>query len=107
MTLTNRERFFKKHNIPLDKSLSLKEIASLSKMPIKALDEVRLRGLGAHKNNLLSVRLKSTGQKNILAPKSQKMSAAQWSFGRIYSFVMKQKGTYYGADQDIKYKYKI
>lgn len=105
MTLTNRERFFKKHNIPLSQSLSLKEIASLSKMPIKALEEVRLRGLGAHKNNLLSVRLKSTGRKNVPAPASAKMTPQQWSFGRIYSFVMKQPGTYYGADQDIKNKY--
>ena len=96
MTLTNRERFFKKHNIPLDKSLSLKQIATLSKMPIRALEEVYKRGIDAHKNNLISVRLKSTGQK---------MSPQQYSFGRLYSFVMKQPGTYYGIDVDITNRY--
>ena len=105
MTLTNRERFFKKHNIPLDKSLSLKQIATLSKMPIRALEEVYERGMGAYKSNLISVRLKSTGQKNISAPASQKMSPQQWAMGRVYSFVMKQPGTYYGIDADIKNKY--
>ena len=107
MTLTNRERFYKKHNIPLDKSLSLKQIATLSKMPIKALEEVYKRGMGAHKTNLISVRLKSTGQKNISAPASQKMSPQQWSYGRLYSFVMKSPSTYYGSDVDIKNKYNI
>lgn len=107
MTITNRTKFYKKHNIPLTQSLSLKEIASLSKMPMKALEEVRLRGMAAHKNNLISVRLKSTGQKNISAPASKKMSPQQWSFGRIFSFVMKQPSTYYGSDADIKNKYNI
>lgn len=107
MVETNRIKFLKKHNLPLTTSLSKKEIAKLSNIPIKALDEVEDRGLAAHKNNLISVRLKSSGEKNVSAPKSQKMSPQQWSYGRIFAFVMKTKKVYYGADNDIRLKYKL
>jgi hypothetical protein len=106
MTLTNRTKFYKKHNIPLTQSLSLKEISALSKMPIKALQEVYNRGIGAHKTNLQSVRLK-TGEKNVTAPASRKMSPEQWAFGCLYSFVMKQPTTYGKSDADIRIKYKV
>lgn len=107
MTITNRTKFYKKHNIPLTQSLSLKEIASLSKMPIKALQEVYNRGIGAYKSSLISVRLKSTGEKNVAAPASKKMSKEQWAMGRVYSFVMKQPTTYGKSDADIRFKYKV
>lgn len=105
MVLTNRAKFYKRHSIPLSQSLSLKEIAKLSKMPIKALQEVYNRGIGAHKTNLQSVRLKSTGEKNVSAPASRKMSKEQWAYGRTYSFVMKQPSTFGKSDADIKQKY--
>jgi len=35
-----------------------------------------------------------------------KMSAEQWAFGRIYSFVMKQPGTWGKADKDLAEKVK-
>ena len=104
MVLTNRTKFYKKHSIPLSESLTLKEIAKLSKMPIKALQEVYNRGIGAHKSNLQSVRLK-TGEKNIAAPASKKMTPEQWAFGRVYSFVTKQPSTFGKSDADIKQKY--
>lgn len=102
MSLTNRERFLKKHNLPASKSLSMKEIATLSKMPLKDLTEVYKRGYGAAKTNLKSVRLLSSGKKNISAPASKKMTPQQWGFGRLYSYVMKQPTTYYGSDKDIR-----
>lgn len=106
MVETNKIKFLKKHNLPLTSSLSKKEISKLSKIPIKALDEVYDRGLGAYNSNLKSVRLK-TGEKNISAPKSQKMSPQQWAMSRLYAFVMKTKKVFYGADNDIREKYKL
>ena len=106
---THRENFYRKHNIPLDKSLSLTAIAKLSGVPLKALQEIKKRGEGAWGNNLASVRLKDTYEKNpntTAFPRSARLSMNAWSFGRIYSFL--DKGTtYYTADADIAKKYGV
>jgi len=34
------------------------------------------------------------------------MSSAQWAMARVYSFIMKQKGTWSGADKDLADKVK-
>jgi hypothetical protein len=80
---TNREEYFKRHNITKD-SLSKSEIAKISKIPIKILDEVYDRGIG-------SVRTKG-GKKDPKAPLSKKMSKEQWAMARVYSFVNKVEG---------------
>jgi hypothetical protein len=90
--MINSVAFKKKHGLPKDEPLSLVEIAKLSKMPKKALQEVFNRGVGAYKTNPGSVR-------------PQVKSPEQWAFGRVYSFVMKSKTVYYGADNDIRLKY--
>jgi hypothetical protein len=63
-------------------------------MPIKALQEVYNKGIGAYKTNPSSVR-------------PQVKSKEQWAFARVYAFVMKTKKVYYGADDDIREKYKL
>ena len=90
----NSVAFKKKHGIPKDQGLSLSEIAKLSKMPVKALQEVFNRGVGAYKTNRASVR-------------PQVKSPEHWAFGRVYSFIQKNKTTYYGADDDIRKEYKL
>jgi hypothetical protein len=90
--MTNSLAFKKKHKIPKDQGLSLNEIAKLSKMPVKALQEVFNKGVGAYKTNPSSVR-------------PQVKSPEQWAYGRVYSFVMKSKTVYYGADNSIRVKY--
>jgi hypothetical protein len=90
----NSVAFKRKHNIPVSEGLSLKEIAKLSKMPEKALLEVKKRGYAAFSTSPGSVRSNVT-------------SAEQWSYGRIFAFVMKTKSVYYGADNDIRLKYKL
>ena len=40
MVLFNSAAFKKRHNVPANDGLTLKEISTLSKMPIKALREV-------------------------------------------------------------------
>jgi hypothetical protein len=102
---TNRIKFLKKNNLSSDTSLSLPEIANLSKMPIQALMEVFKRGIGAHRTSPLSVRMKGTFEKNVDAPMSMKLSAENWAYGRVYAFVMKTKKVYYGADNDIRESY--
>jgi hypothetical protein len=107
---TNREKFLKKNKMPLDESYSISEIARIAKMPVQALNEVYSRGEGAYSSNPQSVRVKGTFAKNPslkAVPVSGRLSMAQWAFARVYSFVNKAKGTYYGADADIREKYKI
>jgi len=94
MPVINSEIFKRKHNIPIDKSLSLKKIASLSGMPVAALMEVYERGMGAYHSNPSSVR-------------PQVHSAQQWAFARVYSFVMRRSTTFGGVDSYIAKKYKI
>lgn len=95
----------KKHGLPKDSSLSLSEISKLENMPLKALEEVAARGGSAWRNNLSSVRLLS-GKKDPKAPRSQKMSQAQWAMARVYSFVNRGR-TFQTTDSDIAEKYKI
>ena len=89
--MTNKEEWNRRHNQPADKSNSKAEISRKSKIPIKILDEVYARGLGAYKTNPQSVRTK-TGKKDASAPMSRKMSKEQWGMSRIYSFVNKIEG---------------
>jgi len=106
---TNRLQFFKKHGIPASESLSIEQTARLAKMPVAALREVYDRGLGAYSSNPQSVRLVDFSKNpNMKAfPKSKRLSAPMWAMARVYAFVNKSKGTYYGADADITKKYSI
>ncbi len=101
--MTNKTEYFKRHNIK-ESSLSKSDIARISKIPIKILDEVEKRGEGAYSNNPQSVRTK-TGKKDAKAPLSKKMSIQQWSMSRIYSFVNKMEGkTKLNHDTDLAEK---
>lgn len=108
---TNRERFLKKHNLPMDTHLSLNEISKLAKMPMNALRKVYDRGIGAAKTNLESVRLRPgtkygpAYKKNVVAPASAKLSPEQWAYGRVYAFVMKTQSVFKGADRDVAEMY--
>jgi hypothetical protein len=106
---TYREKFYEKYNIPLDKSLSLEEIAEVADVPLAALKEVYRKGEGAWYSSLGSVRLKGSFAKNPNTkafPRSARLPMSQWSFARVYSFLMKGP-TYYGPDNYIAKKYKI
>ena len=94
MPIINFPVFKRKHGIPIDQSLSLKEIATLSGMSAKALQEVYNRGVGAYKTNPTSV-------------KPMVQSKEQWAMGRVYSFVMRRATTFGKADKDIAKKYNL
>ena len=104
MITTNKVKFNKRYNQPLNQSNSLSDIAKLSGINKNILQQVYNRGVGAWKTNIASVRLKS-GKKDPTAPRSAKMTKEQWGIARVYSFVMKGK-TWYTADKDLAGKVK-
>jgi len=105
---TYREKFYKKHKIARDISLSMFEISKYSGVPMDILKEVFARGVGAWKTNIASVRIKGTFEKNYdlkKYPRSARLTAEQWGYARIYSFVMRGK-TFSTADADLARKLK-
>jgi hypothetical protein len=107
-TKTHREEVFEKLGKPLDWHPSLKELAKETNLPLKALQEVYNRGVGAWKTNPTSVRLKGTFEKNYSPsiPRQARLGKEQWGFARTYSFINKGK-TFETADADIAKKYQI
>tara|TARA_R100001443_G_C3355184_1_gene177760 strand:- start:1317 stop:1649 length:333 start_codon:yes stop_codon:yes gene_type:complete len=99
--VSNKNKFNKKYGFKRDAPHSKAEISRLTGIPVRILDKVYYRGKGAHKSNPQSVRSVSDGKKRGGKSLKGKMSAEQWGFARIYSFVMKQKGTWSGADKDL------
>ena len=88
MVKTNKHKFNEKYKQPKNQANSKKDISKLTGIPIKILDDVFDRGVGAYKTNPESVR-------------PSVKSKEQWAMGRVYSFVMKQKGTWKSADKDL------
>ncbi len=84
---TNKQKFNKKYKQKKDQPNSKKDISKLTGIPMKILDQVYDRGVGAFKTNRAAVR-------------PSVKSAEQWAFGRVYSFVMKQQ-TWKTADKDL------
>lgn len=104
---THRQSFLKKNNLPKDSSLSLMEISKISGVPLKGLQEVYNRGIGAWKSSdPTQIRMQDTFEKGGSAPKSERLSKEQWAMARVYSFVDKGK-TYKTTDNDIAVKYKF
>jgi len=105
--ITNKQMYLKKMGLE-DRSYSLPELSAISGLPLKALNAVHSRGLGAHSSNLESVRLKGSFKKNPDTgkfPAASRLSASQWAMARVYSFLNKGR-TYETADSDIAKKYK-
>jgi hypothetical protein len=79
---TNKQKFNLKY-----KSNGKDDISKKTGIPMKILDEVYDRGIGAFKTNRAAVR------PNV-------KSKEQWAMARVYAFVMKGK-TYRTADKDL------
>ena len=101
MVLTNKQKFNKKYKFKTNESHSLDEIAKITKIRKSILQQVFNRGVGARKTNPQSVRRVSDGKKVGGTSLKGKMSAEQWGIARVYSFVMKQPGTWGKADKDL------
>lgn len=83
---TRRENVLKRYKLE-DKGYSIKELASITSVPEKTLQEVYNRGIGAYKTQPKSVRLKGSFVKNVDAPMKKKLSKEQWAMARVYSFL--------------------
>jgi len=106
MTITNKQRYNAKYGFPKDQSNSKAKISKTTGIPKRILDKVYDRGVGARRTNPESVRQVGTGKKVGGKSLRGKMSAEQWGMGRVYSFVMKQSGTWGRADKDLAEKVK-
>ncbi len=98
--LSNKEKYNQKYKFKKGESHSLADIAKTTGIKKSIIQQVYNRGTGAWKNNISSVRVKATGKKDPKAPRRVKMSKEQWSFARVYSFVMGGK-TQKTADADL------
>jgi len=76
---TNKNEWNKRHGFSKDAGHSKAEVSRVSKIPIRIINEVFKRGVGAFETNPQSVRPQVT-------------SAEQWGWGRIYSFINKLEG---------------
>lgn len=106
--MTYRERYNKKYGYNKNASHSIKDISKDTGIKKSILQSVFNRGVGAWKTNIQSVRLKD-GSKNYdlkRYPRRTRMTAEQWGYGRIMSFVMGGK-TRYTADADLWKKHKL
>jgi hypothetical protein len=99
---TNKEKYNKKYGFPKGTSHSIKDISNKTGIAVRILNQVMSRGRGARKSNPSSVR----NLKGVKGGPGPKMSGTAWGFGRIFSFVTKQKGTWGGADSDLSQKVK-
>lgn len=101
MVKTNKDKYNEKYGFPKDTSHSRRDISKTTGVPIRILNEVFNRGVGARKSNPESVRRASDGKKVGGKSLKGKMSAEAWGMGRVYSFVMKRPGTWGRADRDL------
>lgn len=88
---TNKQKFNLMYKQDKNKPNSKEDISKLTKIPIKFLDEIYDRGIGAWKTNPSSVRK----IKGIKIPKEA------WGISRIYAFVVKRKQAVLDFDLDI------
>jgi hypothetical protein len=102
---THRENFIEKNGLE-ERSYSLKELSTISKVPMKVLREVYNRGIGAYKTNPQSVRMKGSFKKGVNAPMSKKLSKEQWAMARVYAWINKSK-VFHNQDSDIAREYNI
>lgn len=97
---TYKEKYNKKYGFPRGTAHSKKDISKKTGIPVRILDQIFDRGVGARKSNPQSVRRASDGKKVGGSSLKGKMSANAWGFGRIFSFIMKGK-TYKTSDKDL------
>ena len=95
--MSNKDKYNKKYKFPRRASHSLNDISKTTGIKKSILQSVYNRGTGAWKNNQASVR----NVKGVKGGPGKKMSKQAWSVARVYSFVMKQPGTWGKADKDL------
>jgi len=108
---THKAKFLKRVGEDASKSFTLAQLARISGVSVADLREIKKRGQGAWRTNPTSVRMRGTYKKNVVAPRSQKLSATQWGIARVYAFLNKRDEIKAGKrkridqDPDIMKKY--
>lgn len=103
---THKQMYLKKMGKDTSESYSLVQLSAMSGIKKSILQEVFNRGIGAWKNNLSSVRIKGTFDKNPNTkkfPVKARLGKEQWAYARVYSFLNKGT-TYRTADSDLAEK---
>ena len=105
MTRTHKQKWNARNGFALNASHTKPEIAKVADVPVRILTEVHKRGVGAHKTNPESVRVKGTYHKDAKVSIKKKLSAEQWGQARVYAFVNKLGGPErLNHDQDLAKK---
>jgi len=87
MVFTHKQQFNKRHGFNKDEAHSKQEISKISKIPMKIIDEVFDRGVGAFRTS---------------GPNRSNMTPQSWGQARIYAFVNKiEKGSKMNQDTDL------
>jgi hypothetical protein len=86
--------------LPASTQLNLKDLSRWSGVSEKNLQDVYDRGVGAHRTNPGSVRLKGSFKKDPRAPLSRRLSKEQWAFARVYAFLDKLEDPEEKLDHD-------
>ena len=84
--MTHKENVLRKYGLA-DDSYSIQDLSKVTKVPLKIIQEVYNRGIGAYRTNPESVRLSGSYVKNVNAPMKYKLSKEQWAMARVYSFL--------------------
>ena len=85
---TFKNKFNVKYGFDKDESHSLYELSKITNLKLSILNNSYNRGRGAWKSNPESVRSLDGSKRKGGFSKSNRMSAEQWGFGRVYSLIM-------------------
>ena len=107
MPPTHKQRWNRRHGFDSDKSHTLRALARYAGLPVSTLQTVYNRGIGAHRTNPASVRLRGSYRKHPSAPLSARLSPEQWAFARVYAFVNKLETNTLNHDTDLVPPFRI
>jgi hypothetical protein len=105
--MTHRDRVYAKYGLDTKKTYTLPALAKISEIPLSVLKEVESRGKGAYYSGGVggrpspSVRLAGSYKKGVDAPASKKLSMAQWSRARVFSFIDTYRSRGLKHDKDL------
>ena len=105
--MTHRENVYRKFGLDPKKTYTLPALAKITGIPLSVLKEVENRGKGAYYSGGIggrpspSVRLAGSFKKGVDAGVKRKLSMAQWSRARVFSFIDTYKSKTLKHDTDL------
>jgi len=105
--MTHRENVYRKYGLDPKKTYSLPALAKITGIPLSTLKEIEKRGKGAYYSGGVggrpssSVRLAGSFKKGVDAVASKKLSMAQWSRARVFSWIDTYKSKELKHDTDL------